>query len=548
MSTQRWFVPIIALLGSLLLLAGCAPVTRPPAADAPPGPPANLPLTVFRLDDQAAGYYERVDHIDNLGVAVTDPNPLRAEYKAGFIQGKLQQSMLANTRDNQWDSTALLANSPDYTIPPSATQLELAEKLLLENYTYTLDYITQRADPDVRQQLTRILFRLLGVYHGASIAEPADLDFSGAWLPAPATFVPEELALSYGALGVTFLDVYYLNTGADLGDAMAASAIDKCSAFVKRTDSDIFLTHNTWSSFLDQSMAMTYFINDTALAFNATYPGLIASTTDFGYNNQGIIFNETTHHNTYSEAKTDALWMFWRAALAEQFAGSLDDFYRLVSLEPSGTYMNGYMIVDAKTREIGLVEMSYQSFVYFKSDGSGGYTIVTKPEGLSTEYDTELVQPDVILGVNFPASFLIRDELRADENRPMRRAQFLAQIDAVTDIESARTLITYTDPAEPLSIYGRWDLGYGTTTTPKTIPDGAIDAKAIAASELVDLNLLEGEIDPAAGQPAFWMRYGTAHIDGKPFIWSESQWRDQFLRDVPDIVDGAWQHVNVYIK
>lgn len=31
--------------------------------------------------------------------------------------------------------------------------------------------------------------------------------------------------------------------------------------------------------------------------------------------------------------------MFIRAALAEQFAGSLDEFYRYVSLEAFGTYM-----------------------------------------------------------------------------------------------------------------------------------------------------------------------------------------------------------------
>ncbi len=41
-----------------------------------------------------------------------------------------------------------------------------------------------------------------------------------------------------------------------------------------------------------------------------------------------------------------------------------DEFFDLVSLEASGTYMNGYMVIDAETREIGLVEMSYQSLVY----------------------------------------------------------------------------------------------------------------------------------------------------------------------------------------
>jgi hypothetical protein len=275
---------------------------------------------------------------------------------------------------------------------------------------------------------------------------------------------------------------------------------------------------------------------------------MISSSTDFGYNGQGIMFNETTHYNTYTEPKTDALWMFWRAALAEQFAGSLDEFYNLVSLEPSGTYMNGYMIVDAKTREIGLVEMSYRSFVYFKSDGNGGYIVTTKPEGQSTAYDPELVQPDVILGFNYPASLLIQQELKALENRPARRAQFLSYIGTVTEIESAKDLVTYTDTSNPLSIFGRWDLGYGMTPTPKTVPDGSIDAKAIAASQIGYLSQLEGKIDESGSHPAFWMRFGTAHIGNKPFIWSESKWKDQTLRLVPDVVDGDWQLVKMYIK
>jgi hypothetical protein len=78
--------------------------------------------------------------------------------------------------------------------------------------------------------------------------------------------------------------------------------------------------------------------------------------------------------------------MFWRATLAEQFAASLDEFFNYVSLEASGTYMNGYMVVDAKTKEIGLVEMSYKSFVFYQPDGKGGVAVTTKPEGLSNAY------------------------------------------------------------------------------------------------------------------------------------------------------------------
>jgi hypothetical protein len=68
----------------------------------------------------------------------------------------------------------------------------------------------------------------------------------------------------------------------------------------------------------------------SGMTFNALSPGLIGSLTDFGYNNKGIMFNETTHRASHMEPKTYALWMFWRAALAEQFGTSLDDFFRYV--------------------------------------------------------------------------------------------------------------------------------------------------------------------------------------------------------------------------
>ncbi|MBK8050614.1 MAG: hypothetical protein IPK16_28030 [Anaerolineales bacterium] len=457
---------------------------------------------------------------------------------------------MRHQRDNSWDNFALNDSAPDRTIPANDEQLATALEILEQNYTYTVGYTTNQADPVLKEQLSRLLFRLLGVYHGATLDAPAVLDFSGAWLPALDTFRPDELVLQYGAPNVTFMDVYYLNAYADLSDVLDkdAAPVTKCSAFVKRLDDDVLIAHNTWSGFLDQSMAQTYAINGDLITFNSTYPGLIASTTDFGYNKAGILFNETTHHYTYTEPKTDALWMLWRAALAEQFAGSIDALFHFASLAPSGTYMNGYMVIAAKTREIGLVEMGYKSFVFFKSADGGPWVVTTEPEGQTTDYDTELVQPDVILGVNYPASVLIEEELQAVETRPARRAQFLEFMDGVTDVESAKVLITYTAPDEPLSIYGRWDLGWGTTPSPKTVPDGAIDAKVTAAAHALQAQEMEGRFDPSAVQTMFWMKYGTPVFDGKPFIWSESQWKGQPLRHVPDVVAGDWQQIIAPLK
>ena len=171
-----------------------------------------------------------------------------------------------------------------------------------------------------------------------------------------------------------------------------------------------------------------------------------------------------------------------------------------------------------------------------------------KRQGLSTAYDPELVTPTYVLGINFPASLLIRDELESTDNRPARRVQFLAGIGGVHDVESAKALITYIDPQNPLSIYGRWDLGYGITPSPKTVPDGSCDAKAISASMVRRAAKLKGILDLGATTRAFWMKYGSPSVSGKPFIWSESQWSSQKLRSVPDRVEGDWRLLHLHMR
>jgi hypothetical protein len=44
------------------------------------------------------------------------------------------------------------------------------------------------------------------------------------------------------------------------------------------------------------------------------------------------------------------------------------------------------------------------------------------------------------------------------------------------------------------------------------------------------------------------MLYATPKVNGKPFIWSQSSWSWQKLRDVPDVVDGTYVLVPLYLK
>jgi hypothetical protein len=498
---------------------------------------------------------ELVDNIYNVSVVSKNDNVLKAEYDAGFIQGKLQRRLIRSVRDNYWDMSYLMDPSHSFPkkLPPSPHEMSVALEVLRENYGYTIEYIRGHADPVVAGNLRRVLFRMLGLYHGTRLDAPAALDFSGGWLPEMSYFQDAELTLGYESQELTFMDVYFINGFADLLDAISSRIevplfrLPKCSAFVKKTPDDIFITHNSWFGYLAQSMVMNLYVNDTFMTFNALSPGLVSSLTDFGYNNKGIMFNETTHHATRSNPRSMALWMFWRAAAAEQFSGSLDDFFRYVSLEASGTYMNGYMIVDTKTRQIGLVEMSDENFVFFRPR-TGGYDVITKPEGLFAGYDSELLTPEYILGINYPISYQIRYDLRAIDNRPARRYQFLEGISGVSDIETAKALITYTDPANPLSIYGRWDLGYGLTPSPKIVPDGSIDAKAASASMVSYAMGLQGIFDQEARHRNFWMKFGTPRVNGSPFVWSSSIWAGQKLRDVPDRVDGNYNLLRVHIR
>lgn len=518
-----------------------------------------------KLDANASGVIETINNIATMTVMSRDANTLRAEYRAGFIQGKLQGKTIISARDNSWDNAYLL--DPSHTFPkqhgPTRAELNEAADLLNANYAAFLQYLKNPAtDPVTAVRLKRLLFRMLGIYHGATLNQPADLDFSGAWLPDADYLKASELVLGYETAGLTFMDVYFLNAYNDLMDTISFSPElagggirpgdhpDKCSAFLKRSRSEVILTHNTWQGFLSQSMTQTIAVNSDLLTVNASNPGLIGSATDFGFNNKGMMFNETTHRMSKGQVNPTGIWIFWRAALAEQFSASVTDFFDAISLDNTGTYLNGYMLVDAKTNETGLVEMSYRCFVYYRSTG-GSYTVSSKSldgNACSTDYDSEMVTPDYLMGINYPASLQVRSDLQSTDNRPARRRQFKQLLPGVNDVEDAKEVITYTDPANPLSIFGRWDLGYGETSYPKQIPDGSIDSKVGSTSMVRSFMGLSGILDTSSSNKGFWMLYGTPEINGAPFIWSQSSWKWQTLRDVPDRIDGRFTLMPLFLR
>jgi hypothetical protein len=522
-------------------------------------------ITSYSLGASASGAIQVINNIVNLTVVSRDGNDLKAEYRAGFIQGKLQGKAILSARDNNWDNAYL--TDPYHTFPkqhgPTADELQEATDVLNANYDAFLDYLRNPGTgATTAYRLKRLLFRMLGIYHGVVSEQPADLNFSGAWLPDADYFQPSELTLGYETPGLTFMDLYFVNAFCDLMDVISFSLErapggvrpgdhpDKCSAFLKRAGNEVILTHNSWMGFLSQTMVQTLVVNGDMITLNAATPGQIGSNTDFGYNNKGIMFNETTHRMSYSEVKPLGIWVFWRAALAEQFAASIIDFFEAISIDNTGTYLNGYMLVDANTNETGLVEMSYRCFIFYRSTG-GSYSVTSisvDGDDCSTDYDSEMVSADYLMGINYPASLQVRTDLQSNDNRPERRVQFKKLLPQVKNLQKAKNVFTYTDPSNPLSIFGRWDLGYGVTGYPKQIPDGALDAKVADTAMVRSFRGLSGIIDIDSPSTGFWMLYGTPHVKGKPFIWSESLWNWQPLRDVPDSLDGVFTLMPLYLR
>lgn len=456
----RLFSTFVVTVSMLALCAGCD------NSDATP--PQSNPIPVFTLDENSSGCLEKLDNLLNLSVVSNDDNTLKAEYKAGFIYGHLLKNQIISARDNTWDSSYITDPSHSFPkqIPPSSDELYETELALLQNYAYSMDYAQNLSDPTIQNYMKRLIFRMLGVYHGAVLKQPEALDFSGEWLPTLDYFSDSELQCNYETETLSFMDLYFINAQMDLFGYVLPpenqNHYSRCTAFAKKTEDDIFMAHNSWSSFLDQSMAGSFYVNGSFCALNLAAPGLIRSGQDFGYNGKGIMFFETTIDNTVNQPKVDALWEVWRSAMAEIFSGSMDEFYSLITLETSGTYMNSYVIADTNTREIGLVEMSWDTTVYFKPDteAEGGYRVITTPEeGVSKEYDPLMLQPDYILGFNDAVSLAIREQLASINNRPARQWQLLAQIYDVTDIETTKDLDNLHGSLQ--SPFHLWQVGSG---------------------------------------------------------------------------------------
>ena len=169
-------------------------------------------------------------------------------------------------------------------------------------------------------------------------------------------------------------DVVALNANLELGYYTAtldkdgrSGAPDKCSAFVATgratRDGRPVIAHNNWSGYLEGSRWNVVFDIRPAAGHRFVmdgFPGLIHSGDDFGINSAGIAITETTITG-FKGFDPAGIPEFARARKAMQYAGSIDDFDRIMREGNNGGYANAWLVADMNTGEIARLELGLRN-------------------------------------------------------------------------------------------------------------------------------------------------------------------------------------------
>ena len=172
-------------------------------------------------------------------------------------------------------------------------------------------------------------------------------------------------------------DVVAMNAFSELPDyyvpwlnqqTKAAHALDHpvsghCSAFVATGSwtkgHRIVMGHNNWTTYVEGSRWRIIFDIVPRSGYRVLMdglPGIIASDDDFGVNSGGMMATETTiarFHGWDPDGKPE----FVRARKAMQYAGSIDEFVKIMLDGNNGGYANDWLLGDRKSGEIARFEL-----------------------------------------------------------------------------------------------------------------------------------------------------------------------------------------------
>jgi Phospholipase B len=324
--------------------------------------------------------------------------------------------------------------------------------------------------------------------------------------------------------------VPWLNKQEKAKNAPNLKAPGNCSAFVATGSwtkgGQVVIAHNNWTSYMNGERWRIIFDIQPAKGYRMLmdgFPGVIASDDDFGINSDGLMVTETTI-TQFEGWDPNGKPEFMRARKALQYAGSIDEYTRIMLDGNNGGYANDWLLGDQKTGEIAQLELGLKAHKLWRTkDGVfAGSNFARDPKVL--KLDTPEFEPNN-MGTS-PNARRVRWEQLLDENKGQIDVELAEQMlaDHVDTFEkkteaNERVLCGHMDISERGQAIWSWGPYY---------PGGAVQGKATDSSMTKEMRLVARIGHPCGGDFA-----------AKPFLAAHPDyaWQEPYLRDMKA---GPW--------
>jgi hypothetical protein len=134
-------------------------------------------------------------------------------------------------------------------------------------------------------------------------------------------------------------------------------------------DGLIVMAHNNWTSYMNGERWRIVFDIAPKSGYRILmdgFPGVIASDDDFGINSDGLMVTETTI-TQFEGWDPHGKAEFVRARKGLQYAGSIDDYTKIMLDGNNGGYANDWLLGDRKTGEIAQLELGLKAYKLWRT-------------------------------------------------------------------------------------------------------------------------------------------------------------------------------------
>jgi Phospholipase B len=319
--------------------------------------------------------------------------------------------------------------------------------------------------------------------------------------------------------------VPWLNKQQKMAKAPNLKSPGNCSAFVATgswtKDGLIVMAHNNWTSYMNGERWRIVFDIAPKSGYRILmdgFPGVIASDDDFGINSDGLMVTETTI-TQFEGWDPRGQAEFARARKALQYAGSIDEYTKIMLDGNNGGYANDWLLGDRKTGEIAQLELGLKAYKLWRTkDGVLA--------GSNWARDPKVLKEDA-------PEFNPNDKESSPNARHARWDELLKENKGKIDVTLAEQMLgDHTDSFEKKEDVNERTLCGHVDGSPRGVsvwgwepfyPGGAVQGKATDAAMTKEMRIVARMGHPCGG-----------NFLAKPFLAAhpEYAWQEPYLRDM----------------